>query len=100
MSTAPLTPQKPLPPNVDRASQLLACFWVPFPFTVLLLTCRFYVRAIRHTTGIDDWLMLLGWTFYAIALGFESALVKRGSTRHIVYISPSHQTWITKIFNH
>ena len=54
-----------LPLNVDRGGSVLAALWVPFPFTVFLLTARFSVRVSRRMTGMDDWFMLAAWVILA-----------------------------------
>ena len=72
---------------------------MPYVFTVFVLSARFYVRAARRAVGTDDWLMLAGWILYTAALGLSTALVMRGSTRHIMYISLTDQLWILKVQN-
>ena len=50
-----------LPPpdgNVSRGAALLACIWTPFPFALVLLVTRIYVRVKINAMGIDDSLMI------------------------------------------
>lgn len=91
------TPPSPLPPDVDRSTPLQTSFWVPFAFTVPVLIARFYVRIARKRLGIDDWFMLIGWILYTVALALSSALVARGATRHIWYLSPGDTLAILKL---
>lgn len=45
-------------PDRDRAPQLLAAFWVPFPIIVAFVGARMIVRYKMKSTGVDDWLMV------------------------------------------
>ena len=59
----------PAPPDVDRASRILAASWVLFPFTVVLLAARLYVRIVKRSLGSDDWFMVIAWVCCSIARG-------------------------------
>lgn len=61
-------PLKQLPPNLDRAPSLFAIFWAPFPFTVLLLGARFFVRLRLRNVGLDDYAMLLAWVSHPVSM--------------------------------
>lgn len=45
----------------DRASALLAVYWVPFPFTFALISARIFVRTRIRSLGLDDYTMILAW---------------------------------------
>lgn len=45
----------------DRASALLAVYWVPFPFTFALICARIFVRCRTRSLGLDDYTMVLAW---------------------------------------
>ena len=53
----------PLPPDGDqnRAPQLLALFWAPFPITAVLVSTRLFVRLRLKNLGWDDYLMFIAW---------------------------------------
>ncbi|GKZ30152.1 hypothetical protein AbraIFM66950_008011 [Aspergillus brasiliensis] len=87
----------PLPPDIDRAPGLLACFWAPFPVTVALVGIRFYCRSARNDLGYDDWTMLFAWIQYIIAAALSTAMVLRGGARHTAYIDPADLPYILKL---
>jgi len=55
----------------DRAPQLLAAFWVPFPFLVALVAARMAVRYKMRNIGVDDWLMLVALVSIYRELGYQ-----------------------------
>ena len=53
----------PIPSDGDRnrAPELLALFWTPFPITLFLVYTRVYVRSRMKTFGWDDGCMIAAW---------------------------------------
>ena len=49
------------PSDVNRAPQLLAALWIPFPVTIALLAARLYVRIVKRKLGCDGWFMVIAW---------------------------------------
>ncbi|KAE8381898.1 hypothetical protein BDV26DRAFT_289099 [Aspergillus bertholletiae] len=86
-----------LPPDVDRAPNLLICFWVPFPFTVALVGTRFYCRGARKQLGYDDWTILLAWMLYTAAAAMSTSMLLRGGARHTVHIDPANIRFVFKM---
>lgn len=98
----------PLPVPVDgdrnRGSALLAALWVPFPFTVALLSARFFVRLKFRNVGSDDYTMFASWVsdlfmiwidtlilnevLYTIAIALSSFSMIHGGARHLYFLKP------------
>ena len=58
MSSTPIP--GPLPPDVNRGSNLVIISWLTVSIALLLVSLRFYIRGIlRKTLGWDDYLILL-----------------------------------------
>lgn len=51
----------PIDGDRNRVAVLLAIFWAPFPFTVVLTTTRLYVRLRLKNLGLDDYTMFAAW---------------------------------------
>ena len=50
----------PLPPDVNRGSELLIVIWLSLSIALLLVSLRFWIRGIlRKNLGWDDYLILL-----------------------------------------
>ena len=50
----------PLPPDVNRGSDLVIISWLTVSIALLLVSVRFYIRGIlRKNLGWDDYLILL-----------------------------------------
>ena len=106
-----------LPPNDNRAPNLLCCFWVPFPFTVAIVATRFYCRGARKDFGYDDWTVLLAWVkrsspfhethgqvltlpsqmLYTVSVAMSTSMELHGGGRHAVYIGQSDLLYIGKL---
>ena len=58
MSSTPIP--GPLPPDVNRGSDLVIISWLTVSIALLLVSVRFYIRGIlRKNLGWDDYLILL-----------------------------------------
>ena len=101
----------PLDRNQNRASIVLAVYWVPYPILVILIAARMFVRVkIRHL-GLDDWFMFLAWvrvieyaspnvlTTSKITISVTDSLISyylvRGGARHS-HLTPGQITLMMK----
>ena len=63
MSSTPIP--GPLPPDVNRGSDLVIISWLTVSIALLLVSVRFYIRGIlRKNLGWDDYLILLAIVSY------------------------------------
>ena len=63
MSSTPLP--GPLPPDVNRGSDLNIISWLTVSIALLFVSLRFYIRGIlRKNLGWDDYLILLAIVSY------------------------------------
>lgn len=98
----------------DRASALLAVYWVLFPFTFALICARFFVRIRIRGLGLDDYTMLLAWVIVleadriAVLLTLHQGLLTvsnalatvsmlHGGARHIYYLTLEEIAFVFKI---
>ena len=59
----------PLPPDVNRGSELLIVIWPSMSIALLLVSLRFWIRGIlRKNLGWDDYLILLASVSYFLPL--------------------------------
>ena len=59
----------PLPPDVNRGSELLIVIWLTLSIALLLVSLRFWIRGIlRKNLGWDDYLILLASVSYFFPL--------------------------------
>jgi hypothetical protein len=54
-------PVRPSDGDRNRASSLLACFWILFTITVPFVCARLFVRLKFQSLGLDDYAMFLAW---------------------------------------
>lgn len=48
-----------LPPDQNRAPQLLAIYGVQGIISIVIVALRFYVRYAKRIIGVEDWAMLI-----------------------------------------
>ena len=103
---------RPLDGNQNRASTILAVYWVPYPILVILIAARMFVRVKIQHLGLDDWFMFLAWvrvikysscnvlTTSKIMISVADSLISyylvRGGARHSFYLTPAQITLIMK----
>lgn len=99
--------------NQNRASSVLAIYWVPYPILVILIAARIFVRVKIQSLGLDDFFMFLAWvsvfnkhtslkmlTAFKITISVSDSLTSyyliRGGGRHLFYLNPDQITIILK----
>ena len=97
----------------NRASTILAIFWVPYPILVILIAARISVRIKIQSLGLDDLFMVLAWvsvfnkdisvkmlSIFKITISVSNSVASyylvRGGGRHLFYLNPNQITLILK----
>ncbi len=115
MGTEPASPFHLPPPggDVDRATSLIAIYWIEVFLATLIISFRMVARHLKKNYGADDWLMIVTLVrsfetpkkallkshpkFMQIALAsFVTKYALIGGTRYMYYLSPQQMTEILK----
>ncbi|KAI0150232.1 hypothetical protein GGR57DRAFT_201138 [Xylariaceae sp. FL1272] len=77
-----------LPPNEDRHNLLMTVWWTEFATGSLFMLLRLAARWSRRSLGLDDVFMSVAWLIYVGATVAVDEYAVKGSTRHLVYLTP------------
>ncbi|KAL9045811.1 MAG: hypothetical protein Q9214_001211 [Letrouitia sp. 1 TL-2023] len=62
--------------NGDRGQAAMATYWVTTTIASFVVAARLYIRIVRKTIGVDDWLMLV--TLFVSIISFATAKASVG----------------------
>ncbi|CAD6593192.1 MAG: hypothetical protein ASARMPREDX12_009040 [Alectoria sarmentosa] len=78
-----------LPPDESRGPAILVISWLCVAVAIFFVACRVYTRfRITHNAALDDALLAISVVLFIITIALNSASIRSGLGRHIVYLQP------------